>query len=176
MDVELPVPQPCPHDLLVRVEAVAVNPVDYTVRRNSDPGGRLKVLGWDAAGTVVAVGDRAELFAVGDEVFYAGAIDRPGANAQYHVVDESIVGRKPEQLRQYSAWALCTPAFTTRCRCRRRQRRGGGPPGARLGEVVGCGRHVRTDSTALLRVSRLPYSRPTVPPAGRSTRRSGSGR
>ncbi|MFI1151195.1 alcohol dehydrogenase catalytic domain-containing protein [Streptomyces sp. NPDC020817] len=70
VDIELPVPLPGPHDLLVRVEAVAVNPVDCK-RRNNDPGGRFKVLGWDAAGTVVAVGD---------EVHYAGGVDRPGTN------------------------------------------------------------------------------------------------
>ncbi|WP_328786984.1 zinc-binding alcohol dehydrogenase family protein [Streptomyces sp. NBC_00273] len=112
VDVELPVPRPGPHDLLVRVEAVAVNPVDYKVRRNDDPGGRPKVLGWDAAGTVVAVGDRVELFAVGDEVYYAGAIDRPGTNAQYHVVDESIVGPKPATLSFTDAAALPLTSLT----------------------------------------------------------------
>lgn len=112
VDVELPVPQPGPHDLLVRIEAVAVNPVDYKVRRNSDPGGRPKVLGWDAAGTVVAVGDQVELFAVGDEVYYAGAIDRPGTNAQYHVVEESIVGPKPAALSFTDAAALPLTSLT----------------------------------------------------------------
>ncbi|MFG2994743.1 zinc-binding alcohol dehydrogenase family protein [Streptomyces sp. NPDC048257] len=112
VDVELSVPRPGPHDLLVRVEAVAVNPVDYKVRRTSDPGGRFKVLGWDAAGTVVAVGDRVELFAVGDEVYYAGAIDRPGTNAQYHVVDESIVGPKPATLSFTDAAALPLTSLT----------------------------------------------------------------
>ncbi|MGH1552876.1 alcohol dehydrogenase catalytic domain-containing protein [Streptomyces sp. L7] len=95
LDLELPVPQPGPHDLLVQVEAIAVNPVDYKVRQGNDPGGEPKVLGWDAAGTVVGVGDRVELFEVGDEVFYAGAIDRPGTNSRFHTVDERIVGRKP---------------------------------------------------------------------------------
>ncbi|WP_349259669.1 alcohol dehydrogenase catalytic domain-containing protein, partial [Actinospica sp.] len=68
-DVELPVPHPGPRDLLVRVEAIAVNPVDYKIRQNVDPGGTPKVLGWDAAGTVVAVGAQVELFTVGDEVY-----------------------------------------------------------------------------------------------------------
>ncbi|MFJ4682986.1 zinc-binding alcohol dehydrogenase family protein [Streptomyces sp. NPDC088789] len=112
VDVELPVPQPGPHDLLVRVEAVAVNPVDYKVRQNSDPGGQPKVLGWDAAGTVVAVGDRVALFAAGDEVYYAGAIDRPGSNARFHVVDERIVGRKPTTLSFTEAAALPLTSLT----------------------------------------------------------------
>ncbi|WP_427918432.1 zinc-binding alcohol dehydrogenase family protein [Streptomyces sp. cg40] len=112
LDLELPVPQPGPHDLLVRVEAIAVNPVDYKVRQGNDPGGEPKVLGWDAAGTVVAVGDRVELFAVGDEVFYAGAIDRPGTNSRFHTVDERIVGRKPATLSFADAAALPLTSLT----------------------------------------------------------------
>jgi len=112
LDVELPVPQPGPHDLLVQVEAVAVNPVDYKVRQNNDPGGEPKVLGWDAAGTVVAVGELVELFEVGDEVFYAGAIDRPGTNARFHAVDERIVGRKPTTLSFTEAAALPLTSLT----------------------------------------------------------------
>ncbi|WP_432865487.1 zinc-binding alcohol dehydrogenase family protein [Microbispora rosea] len=112
LDVELPVPQPGPRDLLVRVEAVAVNPVDYKVRRNSDPGGEPKVLGWDAAGTVVAVGDEVELFEAGDEVYYAGALNRPGANSRFHVVDERLVGRKPATLSFTEAAALPLTSLT----------------------------------------------------------------
>ncbi|MFF3377391.1 zinc-binding alcohol dehydrogenase family protein [Streptomyces sp. NPDC002680] len=112
VDVELPVPQPGPHDLLVQVEAVAVNPVDYKVRQSNDPGGEPKVLGWDAAGTVVAVGELVELFEVGDEVFYAGAIDRPGTNARFHTVDERIVGRKPNTLSFTEAAALPLTSLT----------------------------------------------------------------
>ena len=112
LDLELPVPQPGPHDLLVQVEAIAVNPVDYKVRQGNDPGGEPKVLGWDAAGTVVAVGDRAELFEVGDEVYYAGAIDRPGTNSRFHTVDERIVGRKPRTLSFAEAAALPLTSLT----------------------------------------------------------------
>ncbi|WP_431946769.1 zinc-binding alcohol dehydrogenase family protein [Actinacidiphila sp. bgisy167] len=111
-DLELPMPQTGPHDLLVRVEAVALNPVDYKVRQGNDPGGEPKVLGWDAAGTVVAVGDRVEMFAVGDEVYYAGAIDRPGANAQFHAVDERIVALKPATLDFTEAAALPLTSLT----------------------------------------------------------------
>ncbi|CAM5554132.1 MULTISPECIES: zinc-binding alcohol dehydrogenase family protein [Streptomyces] len=112
VDVTLPVPRPGLRDLLVRVEAIAVNPVDYKVRQNNDPGGEPKVLGWDAAGTVVAVGDEVEAFEVGDEVFYAGAIDRPGANALFHTVDERIVGHKPATLSFAEAAALPLTSLT----------------------------------------------------------------
>ncbi|WP_245883507.1 zinc-binding alcohol dehydrogenase family protein [Streptomyces hyaluromycini] len=112
VDVTLPTPEPGPRDVLVRVEAIAVNPVDYKIRQNVDPGGEAKVLGWDAAGTVVAVGGEVELFSVGDEVYYAGALDRPGANSRYHVVDERIVARKPATLSFTEAAALPLTSLT----------------------------------------------------------------
>ncbi|MET8627272.1 zinc-binding alcohol dehydrogenase family protein [Kitasatospora sp. NPDC004669] len=112
VDVELPIPEPGPRDLLVRVEAVAVNPIDCKVRHNTDPAGEPKVLGWDAAGTVVAVGSDVRLFRAGDEVYYAGAIDRPGANSRYHTVDESLVGRKPVSLSFAEAAALPLTSLT----------------------------------------------------------------
>ncbi|GAB3868467.1 zinc-binding alcohol dehydrogenase family protein [Dactylosporangium cerinum] len=107
-DVELPVPAPGPRDLQVRVRAVSVNPVDHKVRR----GGGDKVLGWDAAGEVVAVGSEVSLFAPGDEVYYAGSIDRPGANSRLHLVDERIVGRKPRSLDFAAAAALPLTTIT----------------------------------------------------------------
>ena len=112
LDLELPVPVAGPRDLLVRVEAVAVNPVDYKIRESADPGGEPRVLGWDAAGTVVAVGEQVELFAVGDEVFYAGAVNRPGTNARFHAVDERLVGRKPASLSFTDAAALPLTSLT----------------------------------------------------------------
>ncbi|MGW7586604.1 zinc-binding alcohol dehydrogenase family protein [Kitasatospora sp. NPDC054768] len=112
LDVELPVPRPGPRDLLVRVEAVAVNPVDHKVRQNADPGGEPRVLGWDASGTVVAVGPQVELFEVGDEVYYAGALERPGTNSRYHAVDERLVGHKPATLSHAGAAALPLTALT----------------------------------------------------------------
>jgi len=111
-DVELPVPEPGPRDLLVRVEAIAVNPVDYKIRQNVDPGGTPKVLGWDAAGTVAAVGAEVELFTVGDEVYYAGALDRPGADCGFHAVDERLVGPKPTTLSFAEAAALPLTSLT----------------------------------------------------------------
>ncbi|MEU5085080.1 MULTISPECIES: zinc-binding alcohol dehydrogenase family protein [Streptomyces] len=112
IDVELPVPEPGPRDLLVKVEAVAVNPVDYKVRQHNDPGGGIKVLGWDAAGTVVAVGEEVEWFGVGDEVYYAGALDRAGADSEYHTVDERIVALKPATLSFTEAAALPLTSLT----------------------------------------------------------------
>ena len=113
LDLELPAPTPGPRDLLVRVRAVSVNPVDTKIRAGSTPpAGQAKVLGWDAAGTVEAVGGEVKRFSVGDEVFYAGDITRPGANAELHVVDERIVGHKPKSLDWASAAALPLTALT----------------------------------------------------------------
>ncbi|MEO3809647.1 zinc-binding alcohol dehydrogenase family protein [Sphaerisporangium sp. B11E5] len=111
-DVRLPVPEPGPRDLLVRVEAVSVNPVDAKVRRSADPGGGVKVLGYDAAGVVAGVGGEVSLFEVGDEVYYAGSIGRPGTNARFHVVDERIVGHKPRSLGFAEAAALPLTTIT----------------------------------------------------------------
>ncbi|RSM56650.1 zinc-binding alcohol dehydrogenase family protein [Actinoplanes sp. ATCC 53533] len=112
VDLELPVPVPGEHDLLVRVEAVSVNPVDVKVRANSDPGGKPKILGYDAAGVVVAVGDAVTLFRPGDEVWYAGSIARSGTNAQFHLVDERITGPKPASLDFAAAAALPLTTLT----------------------------------------------------------------
>ncbi|WP_267222110.1 zinc-binding alcohol dehydrogenase family protein [Dyella silvae] len=112
LDVELPVPVVQGRDLLVKVEAVSVNPVDTKVRKRVDPQGADKVLGWDAAGTVVAVGADVTLFKPGDEVFYAGAIDRPGSNAEFQLVDERIVGRKPSTLDFAHAAAMPLTTIT----------------------------------------------------------------
>ena len=112
-DVELPDPQPTGRDLLVEVRAVSVNPVDTKVRQRSGAeDGRWKVLGYDAAGVVTAVGPEASLFKQGDAVFYAGAIERQGTNAEYHLVDERIVGRKPGTLNWAEAAALPLTAIT----------------------------------------------------------------
>jgi NADPH2:quinone reductase len=111
-DLEIPVPEPGPRDLLVRVEAVSVNPVDVKVRASTDPGGEPKILGYDAAGVVVGTGDRVTLFSPGDEVYYAGTMNRPGTDAQFHVVDERIVGHKPRSLTFAQAAALPLTTIT----------------------------------------------------------------
>jgi NADPH:quinone reductase len=113
VNIELPTPTPMGQDLLVEIKAVSVNPVDTKVRKTNQPdAGDWKVLGWDAAGIVTAVGPEVTLFQPGDEVFYAGAIDRPGTNAEYHLVDERIVGVKPKTLDWAAAAALPLTAMT----------------------------------------------------------------
>ena len=112
LDVDVPVPEPRHHDLLVEVKAVSVNPVDTKVRRNDEPLGEYRILGYDAAGVVRAVGSEVTNFGVGDEVFYAGVINRPGSNAEFHLVDDRIVGRKPKSLSFAQAAALPLTALT----------------------------------------------------------------
>ncbi|MEP2182211.1 zinc-binding alcohol dehydrogenase family protein, partial [Roseibium sp.] len=113
IDIDLPRPEPHGSDLLVEVRAVSVNPVDTKVRMRAEPeAGDYKVLGWDAAGVVVAKGSDVTGFEVGDEVFYAGDLTRPGTNAEFHIVDERIVGRKPERLSWAEAAALPLTAIT----------------------------------------------------------------
>jgi len=111
-DIEVEDPVPGPRDLLVAVEAVSVNPVDYKVRLRAEPESGYKILGFDAAGTVRAVGEDVRRFAPGDKVFYAGDIGRPGTNAALHLVDERIVGPKPESLGMADAAALPLTAIT----------------------------------------------------------------
>lgn len=113
IDLILPEPQPGPQDLVVDVKAVSVNPVDTKVRRGVEPApGEMKVLGWDAAGVVRAVGPAVRLFRPGDRVWYAGALERPGTNSERHVVDERIVGRMPVRLGFAEAAALPLTALT----------------------------------------------------------------
>ena len=112
-DVDLPTPTPGPRDLLVEVKAISVNPVDTKIRRNVAPtDGDAKVLGWDASGIVKAVGSEVSLFQPGDQVYYAGAINRAGANSELHVVDERIVGHMPNSLPFAEAAALPLTAIT----------------------------------------------------------------
>jgi NADPH:quinone reductase len=113
IDVELPTPEIGPHDLLVRVEAISVNPVDTKLRApkplvESQP----RVLGFDAAGVVEAVGTDVTDFKPGDEVYYAGDVTRPGSNAQYQAVDARIVALRPRRLNASDAAALPLTAIT----------------------------------------------------------------
>lgn len=111
-DVEVPVPDVGPRDLLVRVEAVSVNPVDVKRRSGLSPSDGPTILGFDAAGVVHAVGSEVTSFAVGDEVWYAGDITRQGSNAEFQAVDERIVARKPSSLGFADAAALPLTTIT----------------------------------------------------------------
>ncbi len=112
-DVTLPRPKPTGRDILVAVKAVSVNPVDTKVRRRAEPpAGEVAVLGWDASGVVAEVGPDATLFKPGDEVFYAGSLDRAGTNSEFHLVDERIVGKKPRSLSFAEAAALPLTSIT----------------------------------------------------------------
>ncbi|MBX9837982.1 MAG: zinc-binding alcohol dehydrogenase family protein [Silvanigrellaceae bacterium] len=102
-----------PKDLLVKIEAVGLNPVDYKVASGLlNKPNELKTLGWDASGIIVELGTEVKNFKIGDHVYYAGAIDRPGSNSQYQVVDERIVGQKPKSLTFKEAAALPLTAIT----------------------------------------------------------------
>lgn len=113
VDIELERPAPQGRDLLVEVAAVSVNPVDTKIRKNVSPEpGQWKILGWDAVGRVAAIGPDVTRFRPGDAVFYAGALDRPGANSEFHRVDERIVGHKPGTIGDAEAAALPLTAIT----------------------------------------------------------------
>ena len=113
LDINLPEPTPGDHDLLVEVKAVSVNPVDVKIRAGVAPAaGAAKVIGWDAAGVVSAVGSKVSRFKVGDRVWYAGALNREGCNSERHVVDERLVGIMPASLDFAQAAALPLTAIT----------------------------------------------------------------
>lgn len=112
-DIELPQPVATGHDLLVKVKAIAVNPVDYKIRLRVAPDdGNYKVIGWDAVGEVVATGEAVRQFQPGDVVYYAGDLNRQGSNAEYQLVDERIVGSKPKSLSNAEAAALPLTTIT----------------------------------------------------------------
>ncbi|MBW3566986.1 MAG: zinc-binding alcohol dehydrogenase family protein [Proteobacteria bacterium] len=112
--IEFTAPDPVPgdHDLLVRPRAVSVNPVDIKVRLGKPVSGEPRILGWDASGEVVGVGGNTRGFGIGDTVWYSGQFDRPGTNAEYHLVDASLVARKPVSLDHAAAAAMPLPGIT----------------------------------------------------------------
>lgn len=108
-------PIPGPHDLLVKIDAISVNPVDFKIRQSSAKDTVLetpKIIGWDAVGIVQAVGQDVTLFEVGDPVYYAGDITKQGSNAEYQIIDERIVGRKPKALSIEEAAVIPLTALT----------------------------------------------------------------
>ncbi|PVD50023.1 zinc-binding alcohol dehydrogenase family protein [Terrimonas sp.] len=115
IDFETEMPVPTDRDLLVKISAISVNPVDFKIRQNSAKDKVLdkpKVIGWDACGIVVAVGDNVSLFKKGDKVYYAGDINRPGSNAEYQLIDERIAGKKPVTLTDAEAAAMPLTTLT----------------------------------------------------------------
>ena len=111
-DIVVDDPTPGARDLLVEIKAISVNPVDTKVRQRAEPDSGHKILGWDASGIVRSVGADVAHYRVGDEVFYAGALDRSGVNSELHVVVERIVGRKPKSLSHSDSAALPLTAIT----------------------------------------------------------------
>lgn len=110
-EAEIDKPTPGARDLLVKISAISVNPVDTKVRAGSSTD-QPRILGWDAVGTVEAIGANVTLFQPGDAVYYAGSIARPGAYAEYGLVDERIAGRKPASLSDADAAALPLTSLT----------------------------------------------------------------
>jgi len=106
-DIDIPKPSPTGRDLLVKIEAVSINPVDVKTRSRVPADKKdATILGFDGAGVVESVGDQVRNFKPGDEVFYAGTLVRPGTYAEYHLVDERIVGPKPRTLNFPEAAAV----------------------------------------------------------------------
>ncbi|GAB2198974.1 zinc-binding alcohol dehydrogenase family protein [Sessilibacter sp. MAH4] len=113
VDVTLEQPIATSRDLLIKVHAIAVNPVDYKIRQNvSATGDSYKILGWDAVGEVIAMGDDVSLFKVGDMVYYAGDLTRQGCNAEYQLVDERLAAHKPKSLSDAEAAAMPLTTIT----------------------------------------------------------------
>lgn len=111
--VEQATPEPSGRDLLIEIDAIAVNPVDTKVKASiTQPIPSPRILGWDATGTVIAKGNEAELFEIGDKVFYAGDITRPGCYASHHLVDERIVGNAPKSLKSTQIAAMPLTSIT----------------------------------------------------------------
>lgn len=111
-DVEIQNPQPGPHDLLVKIKAIGLNPIDTKMRKKEVAGNPPRILGWDAAGEVSAIGNEVTKFQVGDRVYYAGTPTRPGCNAQFQCVDERLVGGMPASLSFEEAAALPLTSLT----------------------------------------------------------------
>lgn len=112
-DIEIEKPKATGHDILVKVEAVSVNPVDVKVRASrAAEGDTPVVLGWDAVGEIVETGDNVSRFKTGDKVWYAGAINRPGTNSEFHLVDARIVGHAPKSIETAAAAALPLTTLT----------------------------------------------------------------
>lgn len=115
IEFETKMPKPTGYDLLVKIAAISVNPVDFKIRQMAAKDTVLdtpKIIGWDAVGTVIEVGEKTTKFKAGDEVFYAGDLTRSGCNAAYQLIDERIVGIKPKNLTNAEAAAIPLTGLT----------------------------------------------------------------
>lgn len=115
IEFEIIKPKPKGKEILVKINAISVNPVDFKIRQNSAKDIVLaepKIIGWDAVGIVEAIGDDVSLFKVGDEVFYAGDVTKQGSNATYQLVDERIVGFAPKNISNTEAAAMPLTSLT----------------------------------------------------------------
>ncbi|MDG1804941.1 zinc-binding alcohol dehydrogenase family protein [Flavicella sp.] len=115
IEFEMEKGKPFGRDLLVKIEATSVNPVDFKIRQNAAKGSVLeipKVIGWDAVGKIVEIGEKVTNFKVGDAVFYAGDLTRTGSNTEYQLVDERIVGHKPKNISNAAAAAMPLTTLT----------------------------------------------------------------
>jgi len=115
IEFETEKPTPTGYDLLVKIAAISVNPVDFKIRKSAAKDTVLetpKVIGWDAVGTVKEIGDKTTRFKVGDEVYYAGDLTRSGSNSEYQLIDERIVGKKPKSLTNAEAAAIPLTGLT----------------------------------------------------------------
>lgn len=113
VDIQVPQPFASGQDLLIKVNAIAVNPVDYKIRQRVAPEqGEFKIIGWDAVGEVIAVGEQVKGFRSGDLVYYSGDLSRQGSNAEYQLVDERLVGHQPKKISSSDAAALPLTAIT----------------------------------------------------------------
>lgn len=181
LDITLPQPSAQGHDILVRVEAIAVNPVDYKVRQNMPPQtGDYRVLGWDAAGEVVAAGENVTEFTPGDKVYYAGDLTRPGSNAEYQLADARLAGHKPKSLSSAEAAALPLTTITAwemlfdHLQLNRRSTAGKNSPPARLlvtGAAGGVGSILiqlarRLSNATIIATASRPQSRDWVTSIG----------
>ncbi|MBC1727509.1 zinc-binding alcohol dehydrogenase family protein [Listeria seeligeri] len=111
VDVEIARPVPENHDLLVKIKAISINPVD-TKMRAANSTEELRVLGWDAVGEVVEKGLDVTLFQKGEEVYFAGDVTRPGTYAEFTLIDERLVGKKPKNLKVEEAAAMPLTTIT----------------------------------------------------------------
>ena len=115
IDFEPEIPEPVGHELLVKIKAIGVNPVDYKIRQSAAKDTMLdepKIIGWDACGVVEAIGDKVSLFKIGDDVYYAGDLTKSGCNATHQTIDERIVGSKPKNLSDEAAAAMPLTTLT----------------------------------------------------------------